>query len=114
MHEIGSASFRYRTWTCVYVADAVVLIDPAGGSGCRETARAARKLGRSLLSPEPGQLSADQVAEWLAATGARVLMVAGCRASLLASKGKGRSVRADLAAIMSGARQHHERLLGAG
>ena len=59
LHELGSASFRYRTWTCVYLADAVILLDPAGGSGCRETLRAARKLGRPLLIPEPGQLSAD-------------------------------------------------------
>jgi Circularly permutated YpsA SLOG family len=125
LHELGSASFRYRTWTCVYVADAVILLDPAGGSGCRETARAARKLGRPLLTPEPGQLGvglhgvglhgvgrhgADQTADWLAVAGARVLMVAGCRASVLASKGKGRGLRADLAAIMAGARQQDERL----
>jgi hypothetical protein len=117
LHELGSASFRYRTWTCVYLADAVILLDPAGGSGCRETARAARKLGRPLLIPEPGQhgvgkLSAGQTADWLAAASARVLMVAGCRASVLASKGKGRGLRADLAVIMAGARQQHERLLG--
>jgi Circularly permutated YpsA SLOG family len=142
LHELGSASFRYRTWTCVYLADAVILLDPAGGSGCRETVRAARKLGRPLLIPEPaqvstgqlstgqlsagqlstgqlsagqlsaGQLSADQTADWLAAAGARVLMVAGCRASVLASKGKGRGLRADLTVIMAGARQQHERLLG--
>jgi hypothetical protein len=111
LHELGSASFRYRTWTCVYLADAVILLDPAGGSGCRETARAARKLGRPLLIPELGQLSAGQTADWLAAVKARVLMVAGCRASVLASTGKGRGLRADLAVIMAGARQH-ERLLG--
>ena len=122
LHELDSASFRYRTWTCVYLADAVILLDPAGGSGCRETARAARKLGRPLLIPEPGQLGADQLgarqikadqtADWLAAASARVLMVAGCRASVLAGKGKGRGLRADLAVIMAGARQQHERLLG--
>jgi Circularly permutated YpsA SLOG family len=110
LHELSSASFRYRTWTSVYLADAVILLDPAGGSGCRETARAARKLGRSLLTPRPGELSAGQTADWLAAVGARVLMVAGCRASVLASKGKGRGLRADLAVIMAGARQQHERL----
>ncbi len=114
LHELGSASFRYRTWTCVYLADVVVLLDPAGGSGCRETARAARKLGRPLLCPQPGELSADQVADWLAASGARVLMVAGCRASVLSSKGRGRGLRTDLAAIMGGARQQHGRLLRGG
>ncbi len=127
LHELGSASFRYRTWTCVYLADAVILLDPAGGAGCRETARAARKLGRPLLNPEPGQLSAGQVsaaqlsaaqlsageiADWLAAKSVHVLMVAGCRASMLASRGKGRGLRADMAVIMAGARQQHERLLG--
>ena len=39
-------------------------------------------------------------------------MVAGCRASVLASKGKGRGLREDLAVIMAGARQQHEGLLG--
>ncbi len=66
LHELGPSSFRYRTWTCVYLADVVVLLDPAGGSGCQETVRAARKLGRPLLAPEPGGLSAAQVTEWLA------------------------------------------------
>jgi hypothetical protein len=114
LHELGSPSFRYRTWTCVYLADVVVLLDPAGGSGCRETARAARKLGRPLLSPMAGQASSGHIAEWLAASGARVLMLAGCRASVLASKGMDRGVRTDLAAIMAGARQEHDRLLGPG
>ena len=114
LHELGASSFRYRTWTCVYLADVVVLLDPAGGSGCQETVRAARKLGRPLLTPEPGGLGAAQVTEWLASTGARVLMVAGCRATVLASKGKGRGIRTDLAAIMAGARELHERLLDPG
>jgi hypothetical protein len=117
LHELGSTSFRYRTWTCVYLADAVILLDPAGGAGCRETARAAHRLGRPLLIPEPGQLSAGQlsageIADWLAANRVRVLMVAGCRASVLAGKGKGRGLQADMAVIMAGAWQQHERLLG--
>ena len=114
LHELGSASFRYRTWTCVYLADVVLLLDPAGGSGCRETARAARKLGRPLLNTAAGRVSADQTADWLAETGARVLMVAGCRASVLASRGKGRGLRTDLAAIMAGARRQSDRLAAAG
>src|ERR1700684_3072245 len=28
MHELSSASFRNRTWTCAYLADAILLIDP--------------------------------------------------------------------------------------
>ena len=87
LHELGEASFEYRTWTCVHVSDAVVLVDPAGGSGCRETARAAVALGRPLLEPEPGELTAEAARDWLTRTGARVLLMAGCRASLLGRPG---------------------------
>lgn len=111
VHELPSPSFRYRTWTCAYVADAVLLLDPAGGAGCRETARAAAHLGRALLTVRSGALTAAQTADWLASTRPRVLMVAGCRASVLASKGKGRGLRTDLAGIMAGARQHHDGLI---
>lgn len=110
LHELSSPSFRYRTWTCAYLADAVLLVDPAGGSGCRETARAATRLGRPLLTVGSGALTAAQAADWLSAVGPRVLMVAGCRASVLASKGKGRGLRTELAAIMAGARQYHDGL----
>jgi Circularly permutated YpsA SLOG family len=114
IHELGSISFRYRTWTCAYLADVVLLLDPAGGSGCRETARAARKLGRSLLRPagldQPG---AAVVYGWLEQADARVLMVAGCRRSVLARQpGADRAVRAALAEVMTGARAWHDRLSG--
>jgi Circularly permutated YpsA SLOG family len=111
LHELPSASFRYRTWTCAYLADAVLLLDPAGGAGCRETARAATRLGRPLLTVRSAGLTAAQTAEWLASAGPRVLMVAGCRASILASKGKGRGLRTELAEIMAGARQYHDLLI---
>lgn len=111
LHELPSPSFRYRTWTCAYLADAVLLLDPAGGTGCRETARAATSLGRPLLTVRSGALSASQAAEWLETAGPRVLMVGGCRASVLASEGKGRGLRTDLAAIMAGARQYHDGLI---
>jgi hypothetical protein len=114
LHELSSASFRYRTWTCTYLADVVVLLDPAGGAGCAETVRAARKLGRPLLCPEPGELTIDEAADWLAGTAARLLMVAGCRQSLLASKGKEPVVRTDLAVLMAAARRQHERLAARG
>ena len=113
LHELPAESFRYRTWTCAYLADAVLLIDPAGGSGCRETAHAARRLGRPLLEPAPTSRAAAQIATWLSETSARVLMVAGCRASVLASKGKGRGIRTQLAAIMQGARDYHGELVAA-
>ena len=49
LHELASDDFRDRTRTCVSLSDVVILIDPAGGEGCRETERAARDLGRPLL-----------------------------------------------------------------
>jgi hypothetical protein len=113
MHELSSASFRNRTWTCAYLADAILLIDPAGGSGCREITRAAGSLGRPLLRPGPAGLTAAQAASWLAGNDVRVLMVAGCRASVLASKGKGRGLRTQLAAIMAGARAYHDQRVAA-
>jgi Circularly permutated YpsA SLOG family len=111
LHELSSPSFRYRTWTCAYLADAVLLLDPAGGTGCRETVRAATQLGRPLLAVGTGRLTAAETADWLASASPRVLMVAGCRASVLASKGKGRGLRTDLAEIMATARAYHDGLI---
>jgi Circularly permutated YpsA SLOG family len=113
-HELSSATFRYRTWTCAYLADVVLLLDPAGGAGCRETVRAAGKLGRPLLRPpEPDRLTAAAVEGWLERADARVLMVAGCRGSLLARRpGAAEGVRAALAEVMTGARAWHDLLTG--
>ncbi len=112
VHELGSASFRYRTWTCAYLADAVVLLDPAGGAGCRETARAARALGRPLLQPGTAELSPARVESWLAEVAARVLMVAGCRASVLASAAGARQrAQRGTTEIIAGAAAWHDRLL---
>src|SRR5580704_1937315 len=80
LHELSDAGFEYRTWTAVYVSDVVLLLDPAGGAGCQETARAARLLGRPLLAPGPRQLTAARAVDWLAGTSARVVLAAGCRA----------------------------------
>src|ERR1700685_74263 len=46
LHELASPDFRLRTWTCAYLSDAIILLDPAGGDGCQETVRAASHLGR--------------------------------------------------------------------
>ncbi|MHB1433393.1 MAG: YpsA SLOG family protein [Streptosporangiaceae bacterium] len=112
--ELGSAEFSDRTWTCVDLADAVILIDPAGGDGCRETARAARSLGRPLLdlsgqvrrpdhaSPAEASPSAALVTDWLQRTSPRVLMLAGCRGSLLDAAGLGPAVT-DLIEVVIGA-----------
>jgi predicted Rossmann-fold nucleotide-binding protein len=113
IHELGSASFRHRTWTCVDLADAVLLLDPAGGAGCRETVRAARALGRPLLQPAPGEVSSTHITRWLAEETVRVFMVAGCRASVLARQaGANRRVHGDLNQVITGAADWHDRLLG--
>lgn len=112
LHQLSSASFRYRTWTVVYLSDAVVLLDPAGGSGCAETALAAERIGRPLISLARGSVASGDVTAWLAETGCRVLAVAGCRASLLARQHADRWVRTQLAAVMAGASEHQARLLG--
>ena len=114
VHQLPTASFRSRTRTCVALADVVLLLDPAGGSGCEETRRAAAELGRPLLSPDEKALTAAQASEWLGRSETRVLMVAGCRASVLARAGKGQELPAELAVIMAGARDYHDALIGAG
>ena len=112
------------------LSDAVILIDPAGGEGCRETQQAARDLGRPLLilagerDPLPGEpgeaddrresgsgaADPEEVASWIGRTQARVLLVAGCRGSLLAAAGYER-LAADLAAVVAAAaRRRHEQL----
>jgi hypothetical protein len=113
LHALGSDSFQYRTWTSVYLCDAVVLLDPAGGDGCQETATAAERLGRPLRSPWPGRIASTEVAAWLDETDARVLMVAGCRASLLARQRASRGLLAQLADIAAGVSECHRRLLAA-
>ncbi len=113
LHALDSDSFRCRTQAAVWLCDAVILLDPAGGDGCAQTARAAARLGRPLLSPPPERLSTSEVAAWLFETGTQVLMIAGCRASLLAAQDAGRGLRAQLTAIMVGAGQRHARLLAA-
>lgn len=111
MHVLPEASFEYRTWTCVYVSDAVLLLDPAGGAGCRETARAALALARPLLEPEPGELTAESAHDWVTRTDARVLLVAGCRASLLSRHAQYRSARTAVEAVVAGAQLRHAELV---
>jgi Circularly permutated YpsA SLOG family len=89
LHQLGSAGFAQRTWTCVSLADAVILLDPAGGEGCQETARAARHLERPLLSltGSAGEAAAA-VRNFISANRTQVLMFAGCRGSLLGEQGE--------------------------
>jgi Circularly permutated YpsA SLOG family len=100
LHELARPDFRLRTWTCAYLSDAVILLDPAGGDGCRETLIAASHLGRPLLDLTPGAESfrvknlrglnhlPELIMQWATDNQVRVLMIAGCRASLLAAHGQ--------------------------
>lgn len=106
LHELASPESAARTWSCVRLSDAVVLLDPAGGEGCRETVLAAARLGRPLLDlgPAARPVSPEEIAAWLrqatassrrpvagvAPSGDKavptrnfVLQIAGCRASQL-------------------------------
>jgi Circularly permutated YpsA SLOG family len=114
LHELASGHFRDRTRTCVSLSDAVILIDPAGGEGCRETERAARDLDRPLLilaGPGTGSLAGpDEVAGWIERAQARVLMVAGCRGSILAAAGCERLAADEAAVVAAAARRRHDQL----
>src|ERR1700722_17725050 len=121
IHELPSESFRVRTWACVWLADAVLLLCPAGGTGCRETVHAAGQLARPLLTARSGQpaagtgrLTAAQTASWLSRSGARVLLVAGGRASVLARRRAGHSARTELTTIVAGVAARNQDLLAAG
>ena len=114
LHELPSDDFRDRTRTCVSLSDAVILIDPAGGAGCRETERAARDLGRPLLAlvgPGAGAPAGpDEVAGWIERTQPRVLMLAGCRGSLLAAASCERLAADQVAVVVAAARRRHDQL----
>ena len=96
LHQLVSTGFAQRTWICVSLADVVLLLDPVGGDGCQETLRAADRLGRPLLdltvrsSGVGGAVSGGDVGTavrtFIRANGAQVLMIAGCRGSLLAGQ----------------------------
>jgi len=95
LHELASSGFAQRTWTCVSLADAVLLLGPAGGDGCQETIRAAGRLERPLLDLTPFLTgiggpagtgdAGSAVRTFLRENGTQVLMIAGCRGTLLAS-----------------------------
>lgn len=98
LQELPAADFAGRTWTCVGLADAVILIDPAGGDGCAETVRAASELGRSLLDLTGFVVGASSSRSAVSASvmnflrswsvnSRGVVLFAGCRGSLLHSSG---------------------------
>ena len=113
VHELASPDFRLRTWTCTYLSDAVILLDPAGGDGCHETILAASHIGRPLLNlPVSAEFSLAQklrrlnhlpelIMGWATDNQVRVLMIAGCRASLLAAQEQSPGVEVVLDEITS-------------
>jgi hypothetical protein len=128
LHELASPEFGDRTWTCVALADAVILIDPAGGDGCQETIRAAGQLGRPLLNlparlGPAGRASAGRasrraartevapaVGDFLCRNRTQVLMIAGCRGTLLAGQHKTAEVETRVRAIAAVLRECQDRL----
>ena len=125
LHELASPEFRDRTWTCVGLADAVILIDPAGGEGCQETIRAAERLERPLLnltaSVGPARRAsrraartevAPAVSSFLSRNRTQVLMIAGCRGSLLADQHKTAEAATRARAIAAVIRECEDPLTG--
>lgn len=88
VHQLASPSYRYRTWACVYASDAVILIDYAGSEGGHETRLAARWLNRPLIEVADAALTTGDLDAWLAGIAPEAVLIAGNRASLLASAGK--------------------------
>lgn len=115
LHELESPEFAARTWSCVRLADAVVLIDPAGGEGCRETVLAAASLGRPLLDlgPDAEPVSPVEITGWLRQSEVRVLQIAGCRASRVAA-GLADVLDRQVSAVVYGARAWHQELTSRG
>lgn len=130
LHELQAAEFAERTWACAGLADVVILVDPAGGDGCAETVRAAGRLGRPLLDltrftgearvgvsksgagrspavasgpPGPGPAVETAVRTFLSENSPHVVLLAGCRASLLAGTGTTAAVTGVLDAVMRAA-----------
>lgn len=85
--ELASQSYRFCTWSNVYLSDGTVLLDIAGGEGSAETRRAAHQLNRPLfeLSLDDGDPLgvAERLREWARSSGVRVVNIAGSRGSTL-------------------------------
>jgi len=102
LRETWSRTYAWRTWLNVRSADAALILSrgaPTGGTGL--TWRCCRLLGRphlllDLAAPE----AAAEIRAWLAATGARVLNVAGPRES--AAPGIAAEAAALLEAVLAG------------
>jgi Circularly permutated YpsA SLOG family/ATP phosphoribosyltransferase len=82
---LGAHSYRYRTWTTVWLADATLIWDYHTSEGCATARDACGALGRPYL--DVAHLDEDerrqQVWEFAARHGVRVINVEGNRGSLL-------------------------------
>jgi Circularly permutated YpsA SLOG family/ATP phosphoribosyltransferase len=84
--ELGSDSYRHRTWTTVFLADGTVVWDFHHSDGSAEARRAAEMLERPVLDLAP--LSDDAklvevVGRWMRTHAVRVVNVEGNRGSKL-------------------------------
>ena len=102
--ELGSPSYRHRTWVTVHVGDGTVLWDLRDSEGCAATRQAARALGRPVLdlAPVPGDQQLLTVRRWLATHDIGVVHLAGTGGPLLAPADR-RRIRTQLAALLRGA-----------
>jgi sugar/nucleoside kinase (ribokinase family) len=98
---LGSPSYRYRTWTTVYVADGTLIWDYHASEGCATARDACRALGRPFLDVVP--LAAEQrrerVWEFIANHDLRVINVEGNRGTLL-TDAETRSAHAQLLELL--------------
>lgn len=81
--EISTSGYRDRTWACVYIADATLMIAFRSSPGTKETETAARQLGRPLFYLDPERSNPIDSANEILRNGVQVLNIAGHRRSLL-------------------------------
>lgn len=112
LYELGSPSFRYRTWSSVYMSDGVILADRAGGEGSRETAIAAEHMSRPLLDIGSNLIKATEISGWLASNSVRIVLIAGSRASLMSQASLDEHVRPQMEEVARGVCMRNARLLG--
>ena len=110
IEELGTRSYRYRTWTTAYLGDGTVLWDQHQSEGSIETRRACRALGRpclELTGLDEEQMR-SQVREWMARHAIRVVNIAGNRGSLLTSDHT-RRIRRQMHCLLRAAAFHDRR-----
>lgn len=88
--ELGTPSYRYRTWTTAYLGDGTLLWDHHDSEGSKETRKACRALGRPWLDITnlDAQGMWDNVGDWMVRHAIRVVNIAGNRESLLTAHQK--------------------------